>query len=58
MNFKIRAEFKFYNGVPDLKVKYMFFTVFPFRKKDKKPEKKAKKEKKNKRSAAKDEKYS
>lgn len=51
LNFKIRAEVKFYGGELDFKVKYMFFTVFPFKKKEKKPKKeKPEKVRKNKKS--------
>lgn len=36
----IRAELKYINGVMDFKVKYLFFTVFPLNKKEKKTKKK------------------
>ena len=39
LNIRIRAEVKFYGGVVDLKVKYFLFTVFPFKKKEKKTKK-------------------
>ena len=48
LHAKIRAEIKFYDNVLDFKVKYLFFTVFPFKKKEKKPAKKDKKAKKKK----------
>ncbi len=49
LHSKIRAEIKFYDGVLDFKVKYLFLTIFPFKKKEKvKKEKKPKKAKKNK----------
>lgn len=46
LHAKIRAEVKFYDNVLDFKVKYLFFTVFPFKKKEKKEKKPAKKDKK------------
>lgn len=39
LNVKLRAEIKFYGGKLDLKVKYFWFTVFPFKEKKKKPKK-------------------
>ncbi len=50
LNVRIRAEVKFYGGILDLKVKYLFFTIFPFKKKEKKI-KTAKKPKKDKKPA-------
>lgn len=46
LHAKIRAEVKFYDNVLDFKVKYLFFTVFPFKKKEKKEKKLKKKDKK------------
>lgn len=40
LNIKLRAEVKFYGGKLDFKVKYLFFTIFPFKEKKKKPKKK------------------
>lgn len=37
LNVKVRAEIKFYGGKLDLKVKYLWFTVFPLKKREKKP---------------------
>lgn len=45
LNMKARAEIRFYGGELDFKVKYLCFTVFPLRKKEKQP-KKSKKPKK------------
>lgn len=39
LNMKARAEIRFYGGKLDFKVKYLCFTVFPLRKKEKKPKK-------------------
>ena len=39
LNLKLRAEIKFYGGKLDFKVKYLFFTIFPFKEKKKKPKK-------------------
>ena len=39
LNIKLRAEIKFYGGKLDFKVKYLFFTIFPFKEKKKKPKK-------------------
>ncbi|MCM1329339.1 MAG: DUF2953 domain-containing protein [Ruminococcus sp.] len=39
LNVKLRAEIKFYGGKLDFKVKYLFFTIFPFKEKKKKPKK-------------------
>lgn len=39
LNIKIRAEIKYRGGVADIKVKYFFFTIFPFKEKAEKPEK-------------------
>ena len=39
LNMKLRAEIKFYGGKLDFKVKYLFFTIFPFKEKKKKPKK-------------------
>lgn len=39
LNIKIRAEIKFYGGELDFKVKYMWFTIFPFKEKKKKSKK-------------------
>lgn len=39
LNAKARAEIRFYGGKLDFKVKYLCFTVFPLRKKEKKPKK-------------------
>ena len=39
LNIKLRAEVKFYGGKLDFKVKYLFFTIFPFKEKKKKPKK-------------------
>lgn len=36
---KLRAEIKFYGGKLDFKVKYFWFTIFPFKEKKKKPKK-------------------
>lgn len=36
---KLRAEVKFYDGKLDFKVKYLWFTVFPFKERKKKPKK-------------------
>lgn len=49
LNVKIRAEIKYIGGTADIKVKYLFFTIFPFKEKKKKPEKtrKAKSKKKD-----------
>lgn len=37
LNVKVRAEIKFYGGKLDFKVKYLWFTVFPLKKREKKP---------------------
>lgn len=37
LNMKLRAEIKFYGGKLDFKVKYLWFTIFPFKEKKKKP---------------------
>lgn len=39
LNMKLRAEIKFYGGKLDFKVKYLLFTIFPFKEKKKKPKK-------------------
>lgn len=39
LNMKLRAEVKFYGGKLDFKVKYLWFTIFPFKEKKKKPKK-------------------
>ena len=39
LNMKLRAEIKFYGGKLDFKVKYLWFTIFPFKEKKKKPKK-------------------
>ena len=39
LNMKLRAEVKFYGGKLDFKVKYLWFTIFPFKEKKKKPTK-------------------
>ena len=39
LNIKLRAEIKFYGGKLDFKVKYLFFTIFPFKEKKKNPKK-------------------
>lgn len=44
LNVKLRAEIKFYGGKPDIKVKYLWFTVFPLKEKPPKRAKKPKKE--------------
>ena len=36
----IRAELKFYGGKLDFKVKYLFFTIYPFKEKTEKKKKK------------------
>lgn len=38
---KLRAEIKFYGGKLDFKVKYLWFTIFPFKEKKKKPKRAA-----------------
>lgn len=40
LNIRLRAEIKFYGGKLDFKVKYLFFTIFPLKKKRGKPKKK------------------
>lgn len=37
LNVKVRAEIKYYGGKLDFKVKYLWFTVFPLKKREKKP---------------------
>lgn len=39
LNMKLRAEIKFYGGELDFKVKYMWFTIFPFKEKKRKSQK-------------------
>lgn len=39
LNIKLRAEIKFYGGKLDFKVKYLWFTIFPFKERRKKPKK-------------------
>ena len=39
LNMKLRAEIKFYGGKLDFKVKYLWFTIFPFKEKREKPKK-------------------
>lgn len=39
LNIKLRAEVKFRGGKLDFKVKYLWFTVFPFKERKKKPKK-------------------
>lgn len=39
LNMKLRAEIKFYGGKLDFKVKYFWFTIFPFKEKKKKHKK-------------------
>lgn len=40
LNFRIRAEISYLGGTVDLKVKYLFFTIFPFKVREKKEKKK------------------
>lgn len=49
-NMKARAEIRFYGGELDFKVKYLCFTVFPLRKKEKKYKKRREKSKSKQRS--------
>lgn len=58
-SFSVRAEIKFYSGVLDLKVKYMFLTLFSLNtaeKKDDEPEDKKEKKRKKKEKKKKDKK--
>lgn len=45
LNIKLRAEIKFYGGTLDFKVKYLWFTIFPFKERKKKPLKESPQEK-------------
>lgn len=51
LNVKIRAEVRYIGGVLDFKVKYFFFTIFPFKVKEKKVKKVKEKKKKPKKPA-------